>query len=631
MHNKGYKKVVTAVALLVLIGSLVTTIPAKSAIQPDPNTQTITIDQTFALPHITTYEQFTNIDIPNLDTCTTDPGKPKLPVYTTTYEFPLGTHITDIEYTSSPAQTLTLSQPVEPVPTPQPVGSQIQLIPHQVDPGIYTQTDSYPKTPHSYHTGVGLNKNNQRVVFLSLHIYPITYHPAQQQLSYTPKSTIHITTQQPDSTPVSSSNPLYDLVIITPSSYTATLQPLMTHKEHHGVTTKLVTLAEIYDNYPGRDNQEQIKYYIKHAVDQWDTHYILLIGDIKEMPIRATAAYPWNGWGNNILTDLYYADIYNTTNAFCSWDENHNNIFGEIHHDGILPPEEANVDNVDLYPDVHIGRLACRTIDEVQTVVDKIITYETTTYDQLWFKKIILAGGDTFPLTYRGAEPFVFEGEITNKKVMEQLPDFTHVTLWSTKRNLNAFTFNRAVTRGAGFLTYAGHGFEHGWGTYRPNALRDKLIIYYTSFLQGIHNGNKLPIVFFDACLTAKLDFNMSDLDHYYPRLGKLFRRLSGVEFDPTNYFPCFAWAWISKQDGGAIATIGATRPAYTWVDRDGVYAGAGYLDVHFFKAHKEGISLGQMFTQTQNEYLNNVGLDFFTIEEFILLGDPSLKVGGYP
>ena len=67
------------------------------------------------------------------------------------------------------------------------------------------------------------------------------------------------------------------------------------------------------------------------------------------------------------------------------------------------------------------------------------------------------------------------------------------------------------------------------------------------------------------------------------------------------------------------------------YVDKDGVYGGAGYLDVQFFKAYTEGVTVGTMLTQAQNDYINYVGKDFFTIEEFILLGDPSLKVGGVP
>ncbi len=101
------------------------------------------------------------------------------------------------------------------------------------------------------------------------------------------------------------------------------------------------------------------------------------------------------------------------------------------------------------------------------------------------------------------------------------MPDFKHIKLWGSKRNLSPITFNWAINKGAGFVEYAGHGFEHGWGTYKPNVLRNKMIIsvdpmYFTPYLQFLRNKDKLPIIFFDACLTAKLDFNLSDLADYY-------------------------------------------------------------------------------------------------------------------
>ncbi|MDG6218447.1 MAG: C25 family cysteine peptidase, partial [Candidatus Thermoplasmatota archaeon] len=95
-------------------------------------------------------------------------------------------------------------------------------------------------------------------------------------------------------------------------------------------------------------------------------------------------------------------------------------------------------------------------------------------------------------------------------------------------------------------------------------------------------------------------------------------------------FYPSFAWAFLKHEHGGAIATIGATRPAYTWVDKDGVYAGAGLLDVRFFSAYEEGVTVGEMLSQAQTDYLNFFGPDVFTIQEFLLLGDPSLRVGGY-
>jgi len=155
-------------------------------------------------------------------------------------------------------------------------------------------------------------------------------------------------------------------------------------------------------------------------------------------------------------------------------------------------------------------------------------------------------------------------------------------------------------------------------------------IWYYTPYINGLNNGNKLPIIFFDACLTAKLDFNFTDLHGYFHGTVYLLTRVFHLSEDPSVNYDCFAWLFISKTNGGAIATIGSTRTAYTWVDSNGVYGGAGYLDVHFFMAYHEGAHLGPMLTSAQNDYINNVGKDYFTIEEFMILGDPSLMIGGY-
>ena len=447
---------------------------------------------------------------------------------------------------------------------------------------------------------------------------------------------------QGSATPFSTASPLgtvYDLIVITPAEFADYLPPLVTHKNSHGMKTTLITTENIYASYPGRDHPEKIKYFIKYAIETWDTKYILLIGDITRLPIRATDGYPWKNqtknFGGNILTDLYYEDIYDANHSFCSWDANNNSIFGEVTYGEGMPPPMNDSDAVDLYPDINVGRLPCTSITEVQNMVEKIMIYEDNTYNQIWFKRIILAGGDTFPPGKNGARN-IYEGEITNTKVAQQLPGFQKTYLWSSKYNLNFITFNRAIDQGAGFLSYAGHGFEHGWGTYRPNFPRSTMGItqplYYTPLIRFLHNGDKLPIMFFDACLTAKLDFNISDLARYYPNAVSLLQKFTQIKYlTSKDYLPCFAWSFLAKTGGGAIAAVGATRPAYTLVDENGVYGGAGYMDVHFFKAYSEGVTLGQMFTSAQNDYLNNVGKDYFTLEEFILLGDPSLMVGGYP
>jgi hypothetical protein len=81
----------------------------------------------------------------------------------------------------------------------------------------------------------------------------------------------------------------------------------------------------------------------------------------------------------------------------------------------------------------------------------------------------------------------------------------------------------------------------------------------------------------------------------------------------------------VKKSNGGAIATIGATRTAFGGID-----FGCGYLAIHFWQAYSTSETVSQMMTKAQNDYITNISDDFITVEEFILIGDPSLKIGGY-
>jgi hypothetical protein len=574
----------------------------------------------FSVPSLVGNKQEAEVLVQEATGVLTKEGCPLLPMFSKTYEFPLGTRIISVDVQPTTIQTVLIDTQIKPVPTQEKRENQIVPMEGIFNEDIYGSSTPYPGSWFTVNSGAGLNRNNDHTLFVSIHITPVRYSPRSHSLLYSTHFTLEITYEEAtQSLPTSSET--YPLVIIAPSKYSEALLPLVDHKNTFGFSTNLVLLDEVYDSYYGRDHSEQIKYFVKHAVEDWNTHYILLVGDMKTLPIRFTYA-SW--WERDLLSDLYYADIYDASGEFCSWDSNGNNRFGEVDNHG------NDLDGVDLYADVHIGRLACVDVTEVTTVVNKIITYEQETYDQIWFKRIILAGGDTFPVS-NGAPPFVYEGEITNIKVGQTMLDFEQTYLWTSKCNLHPWNFNWAINRGAGFVSYAGHGFEHGWGTSRPNAVTKIKIYYYTPYINGLKNGNKLPIIFFDACLTAKLDFNITDLQHYYPRSANLLARILGLSADPMDFYQCFAWSLLARQNGGAIATIGSTRTAYTWVDANGVYGGAGYLDVHFFDSYEEGITVGQMLTGSQNAYIQNVGADYFTIEEFMLLGDPSLRVGGYP
>jgi len=54
-------------------------------------------------------------------------------------------------------------------------------------------------------------------------------------------------------------------------------------------------------------------------------------------------------------------------------------------------------------------------------------------------------------------------------------------------------------------------------------------------------------------------------------------------------------------------------------------------LNTYFFQAYEPGKDLGELMNQAQIDYINSVGKECISLEEFMLVGDPSLHLGGYP
>ena len=145
---------------------------------------------------------------------------------------------------------------------------------------VYSNANLYPETRVNYHLSAGL-VCNVHVVFVAIQYSPIVYSPQKNILYYTPVATIKIA-YEPSQSMIHFSDE-YDLVVIAPSEFTASMQPLIQHKNTHGLTTTLMTTEEIYDEYSGRDEAEQIKYFIKDAIETWDITYVLLFGGLKSI------------------------------------------------------------------------------------------------------------------------------------------------------------------------------------------------------------------------------------------------------------------------------------------------------------------------------------------------------------
>jgi hypothetical protein len=391
----------------------------------------------------------------------------------------------------------------------------------------------------------------------------------------------------------------YDLVIITPEVFSASLQLFIDHKNSHGIHTFVQTTEAIYDEYPGRDHPEQIKQFISSAVENWDAQYVLLVGGASQLPTRYVHIYYDYDYQVEWVfpSDVYYADLYDTQGNFSSWDTNENDVFAEYNWG-----DDHLYDTLDLYPDVSLGRLPCTTEDEVLTCLNKIITYENDkAYTQPWFTNLTVIGGDSLP----GDEEHIDEGEYVNEGVIENMEGFLPKKIWASNGLLNDAThIQDAINTGAGFVFFNGHGNLNLWATH-PHESYNWIPpgCYTNTHLNSLSNGNKLPIVISDAC------YHCTYTD------------------DPE----CFGWTFVKNPNGGCIAFFGSTDIDVSHAGVAIITKGIEKLCILMSQNYIEGdTTVGELWSHGLQSYLATADMDemdYITVEEFQLFGDPSLII----
>ena len=529
----------------------------------------------------------------------TQVDKPLLPSFIKTFTFPSGTLIKNVGCT--PRDIQYEEAPKELISSPD----IIQLSSGQkVIRSSSSSSNIYPEKWFDVKIAHGLI-NEERSVIVRVECYPVRYHQTEKIVAWTDNIDIEI--EYEPSVTSSNFEEQYDLLIISPIDFINELDPLVAHKNNRDISTISVTLDQIYngDYFPveGRDDPEKIKYFIKNAYDNWGISNVMLVGGRDQMPSRETHVQVSTSDKEVFLSDIYYADIYNGSLDFSTWDTNNNDVFAEYEWEG-------NTDEIDLYPDVKIGRVACIDEEQVATIVNKIITYENSkAFTKDWFGNLVVIGGDTFP----GDEKGIDEGEFVNQAIIDVMDGFSTDEIWYSNGRLNGIAptgvqnINNGINEGCGFVDFSGHGAPYLWTTYPHNVSRQILPTptgsYSNSMISNLENGDKLPIVVCGGCSLGKFEAHSN----------------------------CFAWSFLSNPDGGGIASFGATGLGYVYIGEYVTYGLVEGLNLRIFEAYDNGaISFGEMWLDAVNDYLGSFNLnagDYKTIEEWHPFGDPTLSI----
>jgi hypothetical protein len=579
---------------------------------------------------------FVQIKLPGATTQVSVPKKPVLPIYVHTYEIPFGS--THIQVTCTPQDITTIHLTKKVIPACiAPISERSEIATYEMDDSVYASDAFYPGSWYSYDLGAGRNQKDQQVTFVKVVCYPVRYSSGRNQVEYANGFEITVNYDTP-TTPPKTFATSYDMVIIAPAAFESTLQPLIDFKNSKGVATVFKSMEDILAEYPGVDQPEQVKYFIKDAYDSWNITYVLLVGGLKNHIFaidKDTMSAGWKAWwvpvryvsipqgeDEGCLSDLYYGCLYNVTDAFDSWDSNGDGVFAAWGMSGF------DNDNFDMYPEVYVSRLPVANTLELKRIVKKILTYENTgPAEKPWYTTFIGVGGRTFGY-YEGKPDGEYLCELAYNYTKQALPDLKFIKVFTTNRDTGGLVpdkkgVSKAFNQGAGFVDFEGHGGPSRWDTNWFD-VDERVGLNILDFIR-IQNGEKQPVVVVGGCHNGM--YNITALVALLDR--------NGTTHFGYGYpiYMCFSWGLVIKPMGGAIASTGCTGYGFGSGGADPVGMSAE-LEMNFFYEIGNGsMYLAQTHSRAIQKYIAEepIGqLDAFCITNWALFGDPSLRFGGY-
>jgi hypothetical protein len=159
--------------------------------------------------------------------------------------------------------------------------------------------------------------------------------------------------------------------------------------------------------------------------------------------------------------------------------------------------------------------------------------------------------------------------------------------------------------------------------------------------MRKLTNTDKLPVTSCGGCHNSFFAVTM------IPAFLDAFKQMNMFTYG-TPLPECWGWYMVKMPHTGSIATMGNT--GYGWGSEGDVCTigpGDGWLNTEFFRQYgtENQTILGSAYIQAISGYITNFktfeytywrydhgwdGIDQKTVQQWELLGDPSLKIGGY-
>jgi hypothetical protein len=213
-----------------------------------------------------------------------------------------------------------------------------------------------------------------------------------------------------------------DYILITHPSFKDAWAPLVAHREAQGHRVFLCDVLEIYDQFAGGDKTPwAIQRFLTQAFRTWSPapSYVLLGGDASE-DYRSTSIDENNHPSSDtdfVPTMMHFAYVPGPEGKELTGTDNW--------YVGAL----RSTDNpLDVFPEMHIGRLPVGSVEEASALVDKIIAYEDWKPEDTWRNRAFFMADDQYSTSiYPGANYCFKVDEVRFRRTSEQMIDSVRV------------------------------------------------------------------------------------------------------------------------------------------------------------------------------------------------------------
>lgn len=432
----------------------------------------------FSSPSFEKYQGYEQI---KFDNCIQrgETGNPTLPWHSISLLLPQNTEAQDIEIEYSNYIDVEGYHLLYPYQSPRPL-SVTEEIPFEKNESIYASKEIYPSDYKSKVKTQYLNGYS----FAFSGFTPVRYIPSEGKVSYAQSVTVRVTysssrddkskmlnvspevqarvqrlAQNPESIGLYSDNSKqrkldgYELLVITPEEWVSHFDEYKAFYDARGIRTKVVALEDIYNSYYyGRDEQEQIRYFIKHEYENEGIMMVLLGGDSKVVPYRGLYCRVNDEYKDDLPADMYYVCLDGT------WNDDDDERWGEIGED-------------DLLPELAIGRMPFNNETQLNNMMHKTLEYQSNPV--LGEFNDIVLGGEHLGDGYYGStdlELLIGEQDEDNYTTIGIPEDYTYHRIYANGPSGWSGTIfrNKINEVGGGYVHHVGHAdfnYVAGWYT----------------------------------------------------------------------------------------------------------------------------------------------------------------------